>query len=55
MCVLLDYKPENYIEFYNSCIEQIKINNLFLDAPNPYDIMGECLNEFINAYECFPV
>ena len=51
--IFLDFKPINSIEFYSCCQKRIIKLNMFKEVPNPFNILSDCLQIFLQEYECF--
>ena len=49
--ILLDYKPKNLLEFNHYAMRKIIDNNLFIESPDPFVIMRENLEIFIQDYD----
>jgi len=53
MIILLDFKPEFELEFFDIAMIIIKEENLFEDSIDPTDIVLENLKFFLTKYDCF--
>ena len=51
--ILLDYKPESELDFFNIAMGIIRDRNLFGDSLDPTDVVLENLKIFIFKYDCF--
>ena len=49
----LTFQPETVLDFYNYSLKEIEARGLFLDSPDPSDVMRGALHVFIEEYQCF--
>lgn len=51
--IMLDYNPDNSLDFFCLCMKRINQNDIFQESSNISEVVRYNLNIFLCDYDCF--